>query len=194
MTPWRARLRRYLINGVVALVPLSLSILLVAWLVQKADRVVAPFLTALLGRDIPGLGLVFTFLTLLAVGIVVSDQVGQRMVQLVEWSILQVPGLGWIYRTFKQVAEAFSPESQESFMGVVLVPYPRADVWRLGFVTKEIVAGGETLVAVYVPTNHFYIGDVALFKTSEVRPTGMTVQQAIQSTLSAGAALPEKLP
>ena len=191
------RTRQYLLSGFLVLIPIGLSVLVVGWIVGRVDRILAPALIAVLGRDIPGLGLLCTLAIVYAVGVLVSDRIGLRAVELVDAGLGRVPGVSWFYKTFKQVADAFSPESQAAFKGVVLVPYPRAGVLRLGFVTRQLhVASPESAedwVAVYVPSNHVSVGDVALFRKADVHTTDLTVQQGIQSVLSAGAALPERL-
>ena len=191
------RLKQYLINGFFVLVPISLSVLVVVWLVQFVDRSVSPLLKGLLGLDVPGLGLAAALVIILAVGFLVSDALGQRLLELVQDTIDKIPGLRWVYQTFKQVTDAFSPESQQSFKRVVLVEYPRPGVWRLGFVTNEAELederGPETRVVVYIPTNHFYFGDVALFRKADLRVTDMSVQQGIQTLFSAGAVLPPEI-
>jgi uncharacterized membrane protein len=191
------RIKQYLLNGFFVLIPISCSVLVVWWVVQLVDRSVAPLLAGIVGRDIPGMGLAFAFVIVLAAGILVSDALGQRLLELAEEGLMQVPGFRWVYQTIKQVADAFSPESQASYKKVVLVEYPRPGVWRLGFVTSEVSvkngSGADEKVAVYVPTNHFYFGDIVLFKRTDVRITDLDVQKGIQACLSGGAALPPVL-
>jgi uncharacterized membrane protein len=56
-------------------------------------------------------------------------------------------------------------------------------------------ANGETepLVAVYVPTNHLYLGDILLARREDVILTRLTVPQGIQIVLSGGISIPQVL-
>ena len=70
-----------------------------------------------------------------------------------------------IYAPVKQLVAAFSPDNEYGFKRVVLVEDPRRGT-VLGFLTKEFTVdrgrGPEPMVAVYVPTNHLYLGDVVI--------------------------------
>ena len=50
----------------------------------------------------------------------------------------------------------------------------------------------KKLTAVYIPTNHVYIGDVIFVPNELVFPSHLSVQQGIQVVLSAGAVHPER--
>jgi len=64
----------------------------------------------------------------------------------------------------------------------------------LGFLTKEFVVdrgrGPETLLAVYVPTNHLYLGDVAIYRQDQAMYPELTVEQGVRVFLTGGMALP----
>ena len=70
-----------------------------------------------------------------------------------------------IYSPVKQLVAAFSPDNEAGFKKVVLVEDAKRGM-LLGFLTKEFVfdrgRGREAVVAVYVPTNHFYLGDIVV--------------------------------
>ena len=66
---------------------------------------------------------------------------------------------------------AFSPDNEAGFKKVVIVEDPRRGM-LLGFLTKEFTLdrgrGPEAVVAVYVPTNHLYLGDVVVYPRGAV--------------------------
>ena len=63
----------------------------------------------------------------------------------------------------------------------------------LGFLTREFTLHGEDgpqqLVAVYVPTNHLYLGDVFICPLSRVTFPDMSVEQGIRVFLTGGMAM-----
>ena len=67
----------------------------------------------------------------------------------------------------------------------------------LGFLTKEfsIESAGQTesLIAVYVPTNHLYLGDVVIVERSRALFPDITVEDGIRIFLTGGMALPPKV-
>lgn len=194
----RRRFRHYFVTGLFVVVPVGVSLLALGWFVVAVDGLLGPPVAAFLGRSVPGLGLLALVLLVVWAGWLASNLSGRVLIDWIERTLLIVPGLSWMYRTLKQIAEAFSPEAPMGFRNVVLVEYPRLGAWAYGFVTKEfrLDRGADRvddMVAVYIPTNHFYIGDYRLLKKSEVLATPLNVQEGIQIALSAGAATPETL-
>ena len=92
----------------------------------------------------------------------------------------------------KQLVAAFSPENELGFKRVVLIEDARRG-FVLGFLTKEFTLdrgrGPESLVAVYVPTNHLYLGDIVICPRSAVVCPDLTVQEGIRIFLTGGMAL-----
>ena len=96
----------------------------------------------------------------------------------------------------KQLLAAFSPDNEYGFKQVVLVD----DAARgavLGFLTKEFSVdrgqGPEALVAVYVPTNHLYLGDIIICQAERVSYPDLTVEEGIRVFLTGGMALPAEM-
>ncbi|MDO8757624.1 MAG: DUF502 domain-containing protein [Elusimicrobiota bacterium] len=188
----QARLRRYFISGFFILIPIGLSVLVVWSVISGVDRTLAPVLDTALGFRVPGLGLIAALLLILAAGVLASHVVGERLLVFAEDLLGRIPVFKWVYGTIKQMTEAFSPANKASFKSVVMIEFPRPGVYSMGFVTGETVldlpAGKhKKLTAVYVPTNHVYIGDIIFVPNDQVIPSGLTVQQGIQVALSAGA-------
>ncbi|MBI4677996.1 MAG: DUF502 domain-containing protein [Elusimicrobia bacterium] len=190
------RLKHTLISGLFIVGPLSLTFMLLAWFVALVDKALAPVI-GFIGRPVPGLGLATAVLIVLAAGVLGSHVVGQHVLEVVEEIVLRVPGLNWLYRTIKQISDVFSPSAKETLKHFVVVEYPRPGVYRFGFVTKELTIESGRLprdfVAVFIPTNHLYIGDCVLVPKDAVLSTELTQQQGIQAVLSAGAALPSTI-
>ena len=67
----------------------------------------------------------------------------------------------------------------------------------LGFLTREFTVdrgqGPESLVAVYVPTNHLYLGDVLIYPRDRVSFPDITVEQGIRIFLTGGMALSSRV-
>lgn len=191
------RLKRYLLTGILVLAPLSISLFLLYRIVSWVDRLLSPAAVALVGHDIPGVGLATAAGLLIGAGWLGSNVIGQHVVEVVEDLVLRVPFLNWVFRTVKQLAEVFSPGGKAPFRSVVLVEYPREGVFQLGFVTaalpREADGRTTTLTSVYVPTNHLYIGDVLLVPAERLHSTSMTLQEGIQFFLSAGTSAPATL-
>jgi uncharacterized membrane protein len=189
-------LRRSFIAGFFVTVPLIISIAALVWIFGIIDRFTAPVAARLLGRTVPGLGIALTLLFVLVVGAVATNVIGRRVLTRGETWLLRVPVFRTIYAPVKQLIAAFSPDNEYGFQRVVMVEDPHRG-WVMGFLTKEFTvdrgAGVESLVAVYVPTNHLYLGDVMMYPRHKTFYPDVSVEQAIRIFLTGGMSLPPVL-
>jgi uncharacterized membrane protein len=183
-------LRRRFLAGFFVTVPLVISVAAFVWIFRLIDGFVGPFYEARLGREVPGLGIATTALFVLIVGALATNVIGKRLLQRAEGYLLLVPVFRTIYAPVKQLVVAFSPDNEYGFKRVVLVEEPARYV--LGFLTKEFTVdrgqGLEAMVAVYVPTNHLYLGDVIICSRDKASFPDITVEQAIRIFLTGGMA------
>jgi uncharacterized membrane protein len=189
------RIRRYFLTGLFVLIPIGASVLIVTWLLNLLDGWATPFTQRLIGRHIPGLGILITAVVILLTGVLSSNHIGRWILSLVDHFLLDVPVVKTIYNTMKQVMQAFSPGGEPAFRSVVLVAHPRTGGLSLGFVTHELEVDGDSRkhLSVYLPTNHLYLGDSFLIRAENVRRTDLSVEQGIQCIIAAGATLPADL-
>lgn len=185
-------LRRSLIAGFVVTVPLIITVVAFVWLFQFIDGVMSPAYARWIGREIPGLGLATLLVSVLFVGVFATNVLGSRLLTRGEAYLMRLPVFRAVYVPVKQLVAAFSPDSRMGFKQVVLVDDPRRGL-VLGFLTKRFALdrgnGAEDLVAVYVPTNHIYFGDIHVYESSVVSYPELSVQEGVQIFLTGGMAL-----
>jgi uncharacterized membrane protein len=185
-------LRRSFIAGFFVTVPLFISVAAFLWLFRLIDGFVGPYYAKFLGREVPGLGIVTTALAIVCVGAIATNVVGRRLLQQGEALLLHVPLFRSIYAPVKQLVVAFSPDNEYGFKRVVLIE-DAARGFVLGFLTKEFTVdrgqGPEPVIAVYVPTNHLYLGDIVIYPRDRVAFPDITVEQGIRIFLTCGMAL-----
>ena len=184
--------RRSLIAGFFVTVPLIVSVVSLVWMFQWIDGLMGPYLVRWLGQEVPGLGLLATIAGMLIVGAVATNVLGRRLVERAEKYLLRVPIFKTVYAPVKQLMLAFSPDNEYGFKRVVIVE----DLERgfvLGFLTKEFDLdrglGAERLMAIYVPTNHLYLGDIRIYPSRLARFPNITVQEGIRIFLTGGMAV-----
>ena len=189
-------LRRSLVTGFVVTVPLVISVAAFVWLFQLIDGVMGPVYARWLGREIPGLGLATLLVIVVMVGAVATNVFGRRILERGETYLLRLPVFRAVYGPVKQLVAAFSPDNQLGFKRVVLADDPRRGL-VLGFLTKEFTledrSDAAELVAVYVPTNHIYFGDIHIYPRTVVDFPDLTVQEGVQVFLTGGMAMTERL-
>ena len=186
-------LRRTFITGLIVTVPLIISVASLAWIFSIIDGVTAPLFAERLGVRVPGLGILVTALVVLLVGAIATNVVGRRVLQQAESWLLHIPLFKTVYAPVKQLVAAFSPDNQYGFKRVVLVE-DAARGFVLGFLTREFTLQGpqgtRRLAAVYVPTNHLYLGDVLVYPVDRVTYPDLSVEDGIRIFLTGGMAVP----
>ena len=186
-------LRRSFIAGFFVTVPLFISVAAVIWIFGVVDGLSTPFYDRLLGRRIPGLGTVSTAVAIVLVGAFARNVIGRRVLRRGEMWLMKVPVFRTIYGPVKQLIAAFSPDNASGFKRVVMVEDPRRG-FALGFQTREFTVdrgrGPEPLLAVYVPTNNLYLGDVVIVERDRAMFPDISVEEGIKILLTGGMALP----
>jgi uncharacterized membrane protein len=188
-------LRRSFIAGFFVTVPLFITVAAFVWIFRIVDGLTEPLYQQLLGRHIPGLGIVTTAVGVLLVGALATNVIGKRVLQRTEGYLLKVPVFRTIYAPVKQLVVAFSPDNEFGFKRVVMLEHKHG--FALGFLTKEFTVdrgnGPEPLVAVYVPTNHLYLGDIVVCERGRATFPDITVEEGIRIFLTGGMALPSRV-
>lgn len=174
-------------DGVLALVPSNIR--LIEWSPPWLEKPISIFET-------PGLGFFLTLLLILLIGTVARGYAGRTVIQAVTDLVSRVPLLGTIYGGARQLLEAVFSSRAQGFQRVVLVEFPRAGCYCLGFLTAEAWEGvekvvGEALVSVFVPTTpNPTSGFFVMYPKSELRVLNMTVEEAFKAIMSSGIVIP----
>lgn len=194
----KARVKRVFIAGLAVTIPLLVTLFLIWWAFELVDGVLGPVFDRFLGYHIPGLGFISTILLIFLVGLVATNVVGQKLLSWGEAILSRIPIIKIIYVSVKQMVDAFSPQDRSPFKRFVLVEYPRKGVFSFGFLTDHSLLESEEqrvepLAAVYIPTNHLYLGDIVLFPREELYYSDLTIEEGIRIILSGGIATPPRL-
>lgn len=195
-------IKRYLIGGLLVWIPLWATALVIKFVVELLDKTVAllpaPYQPVnLIGINIPGLGVILTFVLLLLTGVAVTNILGERLVILGEKIVHKIPLVGSIYQAVKQVMETIFSTNSQSFRKVLMIEYPRKGLWSIAFQTAtatEQVAkpcGGEK-IAVFVPTTpNPTSGFLILVDKNEVVELDMSIDDALKMVISLGVMQPK---
>ncbi|HVG72845.1 MAG TPA: DUF502 domain-containing protein [Vicinamibacterales bacterium] len=205
LIPW---LRRRLLTGFFVSVPLFISVFALVWIFGIIDGLTAPLAArvaaTVLGHDPDGAerlivsaaGFLGTVALVLAVGVIATNVIGQRLLNRGERWLMKIPVFRTIYAPVKQLVVAFSPDNESGFKRVVMVEDAHRG-WVIGFLTKEFTvdrgAGAESMMAVYVPTNHLYLGDIVLYPRERALFPDLSVQEGIRMFLTGGMSLPGRI-
>ena len=188
-------LRRNFIAGFFVTVPLFITVAAFFWIFGIVDGLTEPLFQQLLGRPMPGLGILVTTVGIVLAGAFATNVIGKRLLQRGESYLLRLPVFRTIYAPVKQLVVAFSPDNESGFKQVVMLEDKQG--YSLGFLTREFTVdrgrGPEPMVAVYVPTNHLYLGDIVIVERTRALFPDITVEEGLRIFLTGGMALPGRV-
>jgi len=194
----RASFKGIFITGLLVSIPVVLTVFALWWFFLLVDGLLGPLFANLLGHPVPGLGFLSSFLIIFLVGAVARNVVGRRLFSWAELLFLRIPIAKTVYAALKSLMDALNPEKGGSFRRFVIVEYHRPGTYAFGFLTDqstlETGPGEEAhLVAVYVPTNHLYLGETVLLPRRDVIFPDLTVEEGVRIVLSGGSVLPPRI-
>jgi uncharacterized membrane protein len=191
-----AHIRRFIIRGTLALIPIALPAFAVYLLYGFIDRRLLGLVHKTFGISFPGMGIVLLLVIVYLFGLLVSNFVGRQVLDGVERLTERIPIINTAYRIGKQLSGTLSLPEKQIFRRPILVPYAAPDTWQVGFVTGTVISqkDGEELLKVYVPTPpNPTSGFVYFMRESDTRDPGWTVEEAMQCILSGGLIGPDKI-
>jgi uncharacterized membrane protein len=196
----RTAIRKYILTGLLVLIPLFLTGWVLLTLFKWTDRVLNLIPRAyrpeeLLGFPIPGLGLILTVAIIFVIGGLVANVVGRKLVATGERVLEKIPFLRWFYFSSKQIIEAVFINSQDSFRRAVLLEYPRKGIYSIAFITGESSGQLEESVprsfTVFVPTTpNPTSGYLIVVPEADTIPLDWSVDEAFRVIISAGVIMP----
>lgn len=192
----RRRLRRYFLTGLVVVAPLGATVVILGWLFRTLDAILGDPLRQLLGRSIPGLGLLLLVVCVFLLGWVAHYAIGKELIGLWNRFLARFPLTATIYNASSQIVQTFMGEHRRIFLRTVLVPFPSQDSWAIGWVTSEQSPFAEAVLG--EPCVHVFIastpnpttGWVLIVPVSRTRALDLSVEEGMKLLLSGGVVLP----
>lgn len=193
-----------LVAGILILIPVAVTVFILVQIFRFMDGIFAPVVSRVLGRalgaeapvHIPGLGLLLTLLLILLIGWLSTNVAGRRVLRSGERVLLRLPVAKSIYGATKGILEALSKDQAEAFKRVVLVEYPKKDLFAIGFVTGGARWGRVNerlgdLLLVFVPTTpNPTSGFLLLVPRGEAIDLPITIEEGVRMVVSGGILLP----
>jgi uncharacterized membrane protein len=200
-----ARVKKYFITGLLIWIPLTITFMVLAWIVGTLDKILLWLPSnaqphALIGFNIPGLGAALAVAIVFATGLVAANVLGQRLISYWEGMLARIPVVKSIYSSVKQVSDTLFSSSGQAFRKALLVQYPRQGAWTIAFLTGA--PGGDAArhlageyVSVYVPTTpNPTSGFFLMMPAADVIELDMSVDEALKYIISMGVVSPSPAP
>ena len=198
-------MNRYFITGLLVLVPLLITVWVLATMIDIMDQslLLLPAAwrpEAQLGYRIPCLRALLTLLIVFVTGLIATNFVGKQLIIMWEALLGRVPVVKSIYNSVKQVSDTLFSGSGQAFRKALLVQFPHQGSWTVAFLTGQ--PGGDVsnhlrgeYVSVYVPTTPNPTGGYFLMMAkSDVIELDMSVDEALKYIISMGVVAPNAVP
>tara|TARA_B100000963_G_scaffold220705_1_gene192352 strand:+ start:1103 stop:1765 length:663 start_codon:yes stop_codon:yes gene_type:complete len=200
-----AKFRRFFLTGLLVTAPIIITIY-VTWLVitfidVKVANLLPEYLDfrKALPFQIPGLGLLIVIFVTTLIGAITPGLIGRNLLKLGEMILFKTPIIRTVYSSIKQIMETVMSTNSKSFKEVVLVQYPRKDIWVIAFVTSSVKGEIDDkikqsdLVSIFVPTTPNPTSGFLLFVAKKnLIYLDMPVEQAIKLVISGGIVSPKQ--
>ncbi|WP_448202989.1 DUF502 domain-containing protein [Azospirillum sp. sgz302134] len=196
-----ARLRAYLLAGVLVTAPIAVTIYIGWWFLSVIDGHIRPLIPTAYNPEnylpfsIPGIGVLTLIIALTLIGAFAAGYVGRLVVRMGEGAVERMPVVRSVYGAVKQIVETVVAKKSNAFREVVLVEYPRRGVWSLGFITgaahPEVQkVSAEPMVHVFIPCAPPTAGYLLMVPRSDVTVLDMTVEDGLKMVMSGGIVSP----
>lgn len=211
------RFKRYFFSGLLAILPISLTLIIIVKIFRYLINFVNYYLP--FNKIIQGLidsnstnelllnfsniisyllSIIITIFLILLVGFIAFHYVDKEKVKWFEGLFLKIPFSKTIYSTVKQISQIILSDEFSAFRKVVIIEYPKAGIYSLGFLTNPnvLIKGKEkeNHVAVFIPTApNPTTGMFVFIKKEELINLEMRVEEAIKIIISGGAISPDEI-
>ena len=175
---------RYVFVGTLALIPLMIVIQILMW-VNTLTLDLFDFISSYTNSPMYTIGIFATTIIILAlVGSSIEKAGKSYLVSLIDTILAKVPAINTIYSIIKKITALFSPGNKDEKKEVVLVEYPKADLWVPAYVLSKY----NSCLVLFVPTSpNPTSGYTVIVEKGKVKSTTLSVAEASQFIVSMGA-------
>ncbi len=195
-----ATVRKHTLRGLVVVVPLGVTVYVLQFCYDLTGGYLAPLIREITGTlpetVLIGVSIALFLGLLFILGIITAATAGRRLIALFEYVIRRIPLVKAVYGASKQMVEVLSPSDVESnYEASVLVDFPFPGVKSLGFITGRLTLqdGIEYYRVFVLTTPNPTSGYLEIFPKEFVQASGLSVEDALKSAMSAGILMPDTL-
>ncbi len=193
-----SRLSRLFINGLLAFLPITITLYVTWWIASLAESVFGAPLRSWLGMRhdqtgyyFYGLGLLFMFFFLVGVGLFLEFYLGKLLMTWSEKVLSRIPGVKTIYSSIKEIIDFFNPNKKMNKNNYMVVVTFTKDLKVLGYVTRDTLEsfrggqiGDADEVVVILPFCFQMGGNTIIVPKRLVRPLDLSFEDGMKIALS----------
>jgi uncharacterized membrane protein len=185
---WKA-LIGYFGQGLLYLVPITITIYVISIVFTWVDEITVPFELKYLGFQIPGLGLLIVLIFITLVGLLGSSFIFKPIIHNLELLINRTPLIKDLYSALQDLISAFVGGNKK-FTEPVLVKMDAIGLQRIGFITQkdgvEEMGISKEQVVVYLPYSYGIMGTVIVVPKENIQPIDLPSTEVLKFIVSGG--------
>jgi len=182
------KLFRYFLQGLLLVAPAGLTIFVVYWVFNLIDGPIRNLIRDTFQLQIPGVGLVVTFLFIAGVGWIGQSFLFKPIGTLVERLFDRIPILKMIYTSVNDFLNAFVGEKKKFTKPVRVKVNLVSELEKVGFITAEDLTdlGLKDKVAVLFPHSYNWSGEMFLVPRELITPLNLPPGEVMKFALTGG--------
>jgi uncharacterized membrane protein len=190
------RLTAIFVQGLIALLPLAVTIAILWWLGVSAERTLGGAIRWALPEEwyVRGMGMTAGVIAIFLVGLLMNIYGVPKLIHWGERFIGRIPLVKTVYGAVRDLLGFFSqPGGDRAVSKVVIVRFGTSDVRAVGLLTRERFEdlppglGGEGYVVVFFPYSYQVGGFTMIVPRASVQPLDMRLEEAMRFIVTAGA-------
>ena len=193
------KLKNYLITGIISIIPIYLTY----WIIENlfnffsgpGKRIIEIFFDVEFQFLTQFVGFLLTLSFLILLGLIVKNVFGKKIYNYFELLLSNIPIINRIYKTIKNVTDTLASSKEQTFTKVVMIEYPKKNLWTLAMVTSESVdSRGNEYYNLFVPTTpNPTSGYLIICRKENTVDAGVTVEEGLSIIISGGMLGPKDL-
>lgn len=186
------KIGKLFIQGIVAILPVVLTIYILYWLAVSAESILGSFIKFFI-KDlyVPGMGVVAGFLIVVGVGMLLRIWIFHKVFEWGEKILEKLPLVKSLYGSIRGLMNLFDTSKKKKFSKVVMVTIANKDTQLIGLVTREDFGDmpdgidNDQTIAVYLPMSYQMGGFTVFVPKTNVKPVDMSIEEAMRFALTA---------
>lgn len=195
------KIKKIFIAGILSLLPIVVTVYLLYFLYNFIVSKASPLVKRIAHQynydfseyvfQIATFIIIILFIFL--IGVFTRMYLGRLFMKMLDNIMTHIPIARSIYNAAKQVIDSFSNTSGSSFSKVVLVEFPRRDMWMIAFLVRDAlpvmqdISTKEESSNVFIPTApNPTSGFIAVVPNKDIRELDITVEEGVKFVLSVG--------
>jgi len=182
------RILGYFLQGLILVAPVAIVIYILHWIFVTVDGWLSDKIEILLGISVPGLGILFLFVSLTILGLIGKTALINPIKRIAERFIKKIPLLNLLFTALNDLFSAFVGKERKFNVPVKVLINKENNLWKLGFITRENMEDIELgdLSAVYFPHSYNFSGELYLVPKANIKKIDLPPAEVMKFIVSGG--------